>query len=436
MNILIVETVWMGRERYGVFDKMLLTAFSILPTLQARQLAAITPKGHSVTLVNERYQPIDLAGNYDVVLINFTTPTAPRAYEIADAFRARHIPVVLSGIHASAVPEEAKQHADAVLLGRGEPAWPMVIEDLEQKTLKPFYPPVPYPAGQPLPATAVDLPGFVLIGAVEATRGCPYHCDFCPETHLSGSQPFYKRPVGEVVEEVRRLPQRLVMFYDGTLTVYPGYAKELFSKLAGLGKRFFCSGNVDVLAADPDLVRLSREAGCLAWFIGFESVNQQSLDSYQKRTNRIEEYRQAVRNIHANRMAVFGSFMFGADSEAPGVFAETLRVLEDLRPDVIDFCILTPLPGTPLFVRLEKEGRIITRDWSRYTLNQVVFQPKQMSAEQLLQGTRWLYAWFYSPKNTVLRLARGLRLGVLPFLVVAGRNLVATMGARRLLENR
>ncbi len=434
MNILIVETVWMGRERYGVFDTALLTAFSILPTLQARQLAAITPKQHAVTLINERYQQIDFDCGYDVVLINFTTPTAPRAYAIADAFRSRHVPVVLSGIHASAVPQEAKEHADAVLLGRGEPAWPGVLEDLKKRSLKPFYPPVPYPAEGSLPDSKVELPGFVVMGAVEASRGCPYRCEFCPESHLSADQPFVQRPAEEVVEEVRRLPQRIVMFYDGTLTADPGYAKALFFKLRGVGKRFFVNGNVDVLARDPELVRLSREAGCLGWFIGFESVCEASLASYRKRTNRLAEYRAAVESIHRYGMVVFGSFMFGADAESTSVFEETRRVIEELGLDVVDFCVLTPLPGTPLFTRLEKEGRILTRDWSRYTLNQVVFVPKQMTAEQLLRGTQGLFAWFYSPKNTVRRLARSLRLGLLPFWVVAGRNLVATMGARRLLQ--
>ena len=434
MHILIVETVWMGRARYGFFDKTVLTAFSILPTLQARQLAAITPTNHTVSLINERYQPVDVTTPYDVVLINFTTPTAPRAYEIADAFRARHIPVVLSGIHASAVPQEAKQHADAVLLGRGEPAWPRVLEDLENKRLQPFYPAVPYVSNQVVPPTNTDLPGFVITGAVEATRGCPYHCDFCPETHLSGSQLFYKRPVDDVVKEIKRLPQRTIMFYDETLTADPAYARELFTRLIGVRKRFFCNGNVDVLAKDPELVKLSRQAGCLAWFIGFESACEQSLASYHKRTNIVEEYHQAVENIHGNRMAVFGSFMLGADSETPEVFLRTQELVNDLDLDVVDFCILTPLPGTPLFQRLEAEGRILTTDWSRYTLNQVVFQPKQMSVQQLIAGTQGLYTWFYSPKNTVRRLVRSLRLGLTGFVVVAARNIVASMAARRLFQ--
>ena len=435
MRILIIETVWMGHTRYGLLDKTLLTAFSILPTLQARQFAAITPQEHTVTLINERYEPVDTTKEYDVVLVNFTTPTAPRAYELADAFRARHIPVVMSGIHASAAPQEAKEHADAVLLGRGEPVWSTVLQDVATGHLQPFYSSVPYSTVKTIPPTGVKLPGFVVTGAVEATRGCPYRCDFCPEAHLSKDQPFYMRPLDDVVEEVRRLPQRTVMFYDETLTANPTYAKALFQKLTGSGKRFFCNGNADVLAKDPELVRLSREAGCLAWFVGFESPSQAALDSYGKQTNHVEEYRRAVENVHRHHMAVFGSFMLGADSETPEVFIQTKQLLDDLGLDVVDFCVLTPLPGTPLFARLDAEGRILTKDWSRYTLNQVVFKPKQMTVEELQKGMQWLFASFYSPKNTVKRLVHSFQYGVIGFLMVASRNLVATMAARRLFQH-
>jgi radical SAM superfamily enzyme YgiQ (UPF0313 family) len=173
MNILIVETVWMGGARYKLLDKLLLTAFSILPTLQARELAAITPKHHTVTIVNERYTPVDLNAEYDIVLINFVTSTAPRAYQIADQFRKKGIPVILSGLHASALPEEAKQHADSVLLGRSEPTWLQLLKDVEQKKIQPYYQPLPYDSSVPIPPAQANLPGFVITGAIEATRGCP-----------------------------------------------------------------------------------------------------------------------------------------------------------------------------------------------------------------------------------------------------------------------
>ena len=164
----------MGDDSYKFFDKTLLTMFSILPTLYARQIAAITPDKHSVHVLNERYEKIDFDKKYDIVNINFTTSTAPRAYEIADKFRKKGTTVVLSGLHAAAIPDEAKQHADSVLLGRGELNWLKLLNDFEKKSLKTIYQTTPYNDSIKIPTTNINLPGFVMTGAIEATRGCPY----------------------------------------------------------------------------------------------------------------------------------------------------------------------------------------------------------------------------------------------------------------------
>jgi radical SAM superfamily enzyme YgiQ (UPF0313 family) len=432
MNILIVETVWMGGATYKFFDKTLLTAFSLLPTLQAREIAAITPKNHTVTVINERYTSIDFHKKYDVVHINFVTSTAPHAYDIADTFRKNHVLVVLSGLHASGVPGEAKQHADSVLIGRPELAWLQALQDIEQKQLKPFYEAPPFDSSVRLPATMVSLPGFVVTGALEGTRGCPYQCDFCPETNIAGGSQYYERPIDDVISEMKNIPQRTLMFYDSSLTIHPEYTKNLFRKMKGMHKRFFCNGNVDVLARDPELVRLSKEAGCVAWLIGFESVSQQTLDTIGKNTNRVDEYQHAVDNIHRHGMAVIGCFMFGFDSDTPAVFEETLRVVKELRIDVADFSILTPLPGTPLFQRLDKEGRIRTKDWTHYNLKTVVFTPQHMTPEALLEGVQRMYKGFYAPSYTIQRVLGSLSDGLYTFFVVLSRNVIATMNSRRL----
>jgi radical SAM superfamily enzyme YgiQ (UPF0313 family) len=432
MNILIVETVWMGGARYKFLDKTLLTAFSILPTLQAREYAAVTPKRHTVSVINERYYPIDFDAAYDIVLINFVTSTTPRAYAIADAFRQRHIPVVLSGFHASGLPEEAKQHADSVLIGRNEQGWLTVLQDFEQKKLQPFYHAPPYNPSLPLPPMTISLPGFVMTGAIEATRGCPYHCEFCPETNTLGGATFHKRPLAEVIAEIRTIPQKTLMFYDTSLTIDPSYTKELFKRMRGLKKKFFCNGNADVLAHDEELVRLSKEAGCVAWLIGFESISQSTLQAIGKTTNIVEDYAQAISNIHANHTVVIGDFMFGFDTDTPDVFKQTLQTMTDLKVDVADFSILTPFPGTPLYTKLEGEKRIITRDWQRYNMGQVVFTPKQMSPDQLLQGVRWMYDMFYSPLFSLKRIVHSLKRGIYPFVVVSSRTLVAMMSRKRI----
>ncbi|KYK20287.1 hypothetical protein AYK25_09095 [Thermoplasmatales archaeon SM1-50] len=436
MNILIIETIWMGGGRYKFFEKTLLTAFSILPTLQARELAAITPKQHRVSLVNERYHKIDYSHLYDVILINYVTSTAPRAYEIADKFRKKGIPVILSGFHASGFPEEAAQHADSVLIGRNEYGWLTILKDIEQKRLQPFYHTPPYNTSLILPPTIVDLPGFVMTGAVEATRGCPYHCEFCPETNIPGGAFFYKRPIPEVISEINAIPQKTLMFYDTSLTIDPLYTKELFKQMKGLRKKFFCNGNVDVLANDPELVRLSKEAGCIAWLVGFESICQHTLEIIGKKTNMVDEYGQAVRNIHTNRMAVIGDFIFGFDNDTPDVFTKTLQAIQDLQIDVADFSILTPFPGTPLFQKLDSEKRILTKDWRYYNMGHVTFKPKQMTSEELRKGVQQMYREFYSPLSIIKRICRNLFRGPYPFFVVLARNIITTLNSRRLFSKK
>jgi len=436
MKILIIENVWMGSAKYGFFDKTVLTMFSILPTLYARQIAAITPKNHSVTVINERYSKINYDASYDIININFTTSTAPRAYKIADAFRNKDVTVVLSGLHASAVPEEAKQHADSVLLGRGELNWLTLLDDFENNEVKPFYQSIKYDNSVHIPPTNIDLPGFVVTGAIEATRGCPYKCEFCPEANIPGSSHFYSRPVNKVISEIKAILQKTLMFYDTTLTINPSYTKSLFKKMKGLNKKFFCNGNSDVLANDVELVKLSKDAGCVAWLIGFESVSQKTIDEIGKRTNKVEEYFQAVKNIHDNGMAVVGCFMFGFDTDTPDVFDETLKTIKELEIDVADFCVLTPFPGTPIFNRLEKEGRILTKDWSKYTLKNVVFKPKSMTTDELTTGIRKMYTEFYSTPYTVKRVINSLSLGLYPFFLVLARNAVANMNARRVFSKK
>lgn len=430
MDILIIENVWMGEAKYGFFDKKILTMFAILPTLYARRIAAITPKRHSVEVVNERYTRIDFNRSYDIVHINFATSSTPRAYEIADKFKKKGVRVVLSGMHASALPDEAKQHADSVLLGPGELNWLKLLEDVEKNDLKPLYQPVKFDHSVHLPPTNIELPGFVLTGAIEATRGCPYKCTFCRETHIPGGSQFYTRPVDEVISEIKNIPQKAFTFYDTSLTIDPVYTKSLFIKMKGLHKKFSCNGNVDVLAHDQELVRLSKEAGCVSWLIGFESISQKTLNEIDKKTNNVEEYRQAVQNIHDNKMIVIGCFVFGFDTDTKDIFDDTLKMIKDLKIDIADFMVVTPFVGTPLFRSLEEEGRIFTKDWSKYNMKNVVFEPKNITPKDLLFGVIKMYDEFYSAPNMVKRTLNSLKLGFYPFFLVLERNVSVRMNMR------
>ena len=325
----------------------------------------------------------------------------------------------MSGPHPSGIPNEAIKHADSVLLGRGEISWLKLLKDLENNNLKQFYDPIRPSENLKIPFTNVKLPGFVIIGAIEATRGCPYKCSFCPESANNNASYYYKRPIAEVISEIKSIPQKFLMFYDASLTIDREYSKTLFGEMVGLSKKFLCNGNSDVLANDEELVKLSRKAGCLGWLIGFESISQKTLNGIGKKTNKVDDYFRAVKNIHKHKMAVIGCFMFGFDTDTPNVFEETLDEINNLKIDVADFTIVTPLPGTPLFDRLENED--------------VVFQPKNMTPQELIDGVNKMYKEFYSTKNTLKRIVRSAKLGIYPFFTVVGRNLVANMN-RRLLK--
>jgi radical SAM superfamily enzyme YgiQ (UPF0313 family) len=432
MDILIIENVWMGEAKYGFFDKLLLNAFTILPTLYARKIAAMTSDKHNVKVVNERNSVIDFSKKYDLVNINYTTSTANRAYEIADEFRKKGVTVVLSGIHASLMPEEAKEHANSILLGWGELNWLDLLNDFEKNMLKPVYVHKNYDKNMRIPPLNIKLPAFVISGAIEATRGCPYKCDFCPESNITDGSQFYKRPVDEVIKEIKNLPQKFFTFYDASMTIDPKYTKELFRNMIGLKKKFSCNGNVDVLSKDIEFVKLSKKAGCTSWLIGFESFSEHALNSVNKFTNKVEEYRKAVENIHSNNMIAVGDFMFGFDTDTKDVFDDTLKEIKKLGVDSADFCILTPFPGTPLYNKLEKEKRILTMDWSQYNLKNPVFKPKNMTPEELLIGVRNMYYEYYSIPSNIIRIFKSMRLGFLPFLLVLQRTFAASMSHRKL----
>jgi radical SAM superfamily enzyme YgiQ (UPF0313 family) len=430
MNILLIEQLKRSSQSSNMFLTRFLTTFSILPTLYVRRLAAITPKKHQVTVINERYNPLKITADFDLVVINFNTSCSKIAYEIADQFQRKKITVVLCGLHASALPDEALMHADAVLIGRGECNYLTLLEDIENNALKTIYKPKPFDSSFcQIPPTNLSLPGLVVMGALEATRGCPYQCSFCPEGNTPNANQFYTRPVEEVIDEIKQIPQKILMFYDTSLTIDPTYTKKLFTQMKPLKKRFFCNGNIDVLANDPSFVTLSKKAGCIGWLVGFESFNQQSLHSLGKTSNRIQDYKRAIDNIHSQKMIVIGDFMFGFDSDTVEVFDETISMLNKLHIDVADFTILTPFPGTPLFDELKNQKRLLSTDWDQYTLFNPVFQPKQMSPEQLQNGVRSLYQRFYSSKYIVSRMLRSVSYGFYPFSAVVSRNILSSFNA-------
>jgi len=423
MRILIADEMSLSNA-ISSFDRSFLYSFSFVPTIiTARQLAAVTPSQHILT-IREGNRTIDFGINYDVIHINFKTALAPQAYEIADVFRKKGKHVVLSGYHPSALPDEAKQHADSVIVGDAVTLWPTVINDLEAGNLQSFYSSKDTRNSLVLPSThAIKLNSVQLTNSIEATRGCPYKCDFCQDANIRDGSVFRARPIEDVIEEIKSLRQKIFFFTDFSLTIDIAYTKELFRRMRGLKKKFISGGNVDVLAEDEDLLRVSHEAGCIEWISGFETFSQESLNGAHKKTNIVEDYARAVKKIHKFKMSVFGTFVLGFDEDTPDIFNVMKTHIGELGIDAVNFAILTPYPGTPLFNRLEKEGRILTKDWSKYNRKNIVFEPKNMTKKELEEGFHNITRDFSSIPYMSYRTLRSLSLGIYPFIATFAGNL-------------
>ena len=377
------------------------------PQLTMPLLAAWTPEHWEVSHTDEIVQRVDFDKRVDVVGITANTPAAPHAYGLAREFRRRGVTVVIGGPHATLMPEEVAQHADATVVGEGELVWPRLLADFERGELKRIYRSSALPDLRQMPAPRWDLIRGRAYGrgVTIATRGCPFACDYCSIPQMYRRRMRY-RPVGEVAEEVRRMPGRALVLWDDNLGADRGYAKELF-KAIGPMKRWWTSQCTADVAFDDEFMTLAAGSGCKALFLGLETISQASLDGANKGHNRAAEYREVIRRFHAHGIAVQAGVVFGFDHEDRRIFRTTVEFYRSAGLDSATVSVLVPFPNTPLFKRLEGEGRILTRDWSRYNgKKDVVFQPALMSPEELLMGMEWAARQFYSIPSIVERMAR------------------------------
>jgi radical SAM superfamily enzyme YgiQ (UPF0313 family) len=366
------------------------------PSLTMQQLAAITPVEHDVKIVDERFEDIDFRGHYDVVALTSLTYNSLRGYEIADVFRKQGVPVVAGGYHASLLPEEAKQHADAVVIGEAELTWPRVLSDIQNHTLKPFYTAERLVNPEEIPAARHDIGVYnPFAEAMQASRGCPTGCEFCAMQIVEGNR-FRARPVAHLVDEAQSIKSRLIFFTDASLTISPPFSKTLFKALQPLNKHFDCFGNINVLSRDDELLRVASDAGVSMWYVGIESISQENINAAGKSTNKVEEYGKAIKKIKDHGMLVTGFLMFGFDHDSPETFSRTLQAINDWDLDGISLSIMTPYPGTRLFQRMEKEGRMTCKDWSRYTEGNVNYKLEKLTEEELFKGIQMIAQDYFS----------------------------------------
>lgn len=405
------------KDPHASFGKHVLT-----PTLALTSLAAATPGSWRVRCWDENllqgFAPVDPLP--EVVGISVHLTFADRAYALANWFREQGCKVVLGGLHVLSQPEEAAQHADAIVIGDGVSSWPQVLKDIELGTLKRRYAATyesdynddPAPRRELLPKES-----FLTTASLIATRGCHNRCGFCYLSTEGLRMPYRMREPSDIRDQFERSGEPYAVFVDNNLGSKPEYLRALCRALRPLNRIWSAAVTIDV-TDDPSLVRDMALAGCTGVFIGFESLSDHNLESAHKRTPRTRDYARRVRLLHDNGIQVNGSFVVGFDDDRREVFGTLAEWIEANRLECATFHILTPYPGTPLFRQFEREGRLLHRDWSKYDTAHVVFRPRHMTSGELQLGYDWLYRRLFSLRS-IWRRRPQQTTAILPYLAMS-----------------
>lgn len=388
-----------------------------IPSLALMVLAALTPPDFEVTIVDEDIQEIDFDCDVDVVGITLLTMTALRGYEIADKFRERGVKVILGGMHATVLPEEAAQHADAVVIGEAEGVWHQVLADAKAGKLQRFYRSKTFCDMRKMPMPRRDLltkQSYLTTDILQTTRGCPNRCSFCSIHAVAGTS-YRCRPVPNVISELETLDSPIGAFIDDNIVGNPTYAKQLFKALIPMKIRWFGQATL-AITADDELLDLAAKSGCAGLLIGFESLSEENIRKIGKvKTNNVSDYEEAIEKLHAYGICVAGTFILGLDADDVSVFGTTIEFIQKNNIEIPNVGVLTPYPGTRLFRKFETEGRVLHKNWRLYSpsLGKVVFRPKQMTAEELERGHHFVGQTIHSLRATTKRLL-GVRQNILP----------------------
>jgi radical SAM superfamily enzyme YgiQ (UPF0313 family) len=367
-------------------------------------LAAITPPEYEVSIAQEHLgDPVRFDdASVDLVGISAMTIQARRAYEIADGYRRAGKKVVLGGIHPSVLPQEALQHADAVVVGEAEPVWSQVLADAAAGHMSGLYRGQDYADLTQLPPyrrQVLTKRSSFSLRSVQAARGCPYDCSFCSATLFAGRKYRY-RPVENVVAEIKALKTRFIFFLDDNIFSNEAYCRALFTELRKLNIIWVGQASLHLTASNPELLKLAAMSGCISLFVGIESLSEANLRGAgalaKNRVSTPQEMGASLSVIHEHGIMVMAGVIFGFDDDDPGVFDRTREFLIDNRVALGSFSALTPFPGTRLYDELHAQSRITTYDWSKYDGNTAVFLPKLMTPEQLQEGTRQIGVNFFS----------------------------------------
>lgn len=393
-----------------VFGNMKMLA---LPPMGLGVLASRTPEKYRVSIVDENIDTIDFDARADLVAVTATTGQAPRAYRIINEFKKRGVPTVMGGIHASVMTEEAARFADSVAVGEADELWPRIMEDFEHGSMKPLYRAAAFPSIANIPAINRKLfSKKYMIHSVQTSRGCPCNCSFCSVTKFNGAR-YRFRSIPDVIEEIEQIKEKRFFIADDSIVGLGAegiaHAKRLFKNLKSL-KKSWGSQVCITIAEHDDLLKAAAEAGANTFYIGFESIDAEALKSVDKKVNlrpMIKNYKKTIKKFHDHGIGVIGGFILGTDADTKEIFDKTIEFIHDTGIDGSQFTIMTPFPGTRLYSKVRKEGRLLYTnypdDWVKYNAYEAVIQPRNMSVEELVAGWRNVYNETSSPVRSLKR---------------------------------
>lgn len=379
---------------------------SKFPPLGLGIIAALTPKEFQIKLIDEniekfKYEDADLVG-----LTAFTS-VANRAYEIAAYYRKNNIPVIMGGIHASMMPDEALKYVDSVVTGEAESIWPIIIKDFLKNDLKNKYEGTHLDLKNSVTPNRKIFSNHYLFGTIQTSRGCPMDCYFCSVSAFNGRK-YRQRPYEEVLNELEKIPQTFIFFVDDNILGYGKFAEErainLFKGMVErkLNKTWFCQASLN-FGSNEDMLKWAGKAGCKMVFLGLESADPEELKVMDKKLNLQLEYEKAFKNINKHGIAVLGAFIFGSDSETNESMLRKVNYILKNRIDVIQTTILTPLPGTRLFNDYQKNNRLIDtnfpQDWDLYDMGSLTYSIKKLENEEFLKILKKCSKKLYSKRT-------------------------------------
>lgn len=420
-KLLLIEPVnrlALKKKSFHIFDNIARASYFRVPPLALGILAGLTPPEWEIKIIQEPLDTPDYDEDADLVGITVATHTAKRGYEIADEFKKRGKLVIMGGIHPSVMVDEALAHCDSVCIGEVENIWKDILNDAKRGALKKIY-----RQKQPSDLRFYTPPRrdlmpertsiFYNVGTIEASRGCPYNCDFCSVSITHGKRIRY-RPLDNILPEIESIKHNRLFFVDNNIIASFRHAKELFREMIPLKKSWTAQATISIVK-DEELLKLASDSGCYGLLIGIENLTEEGFKKYNKSVRNFNELKVALRILKDHKIGVLAHMVFGNDFDTKGTIRETGEKLLELDVVSATLGILVPYPGTQLANNLEKQGRILTKDWDYYDIHHLVFQPKNFSRKEFLDEIQSIRKNFFATKAILSRAFRYRSLTALGF---------------------